>query len=180
MRSFPHAVFYLYIQYCGGDTMRVIPYNRVSAVQYARRWALERNPAYYNFEGIGGDCTNFVSQCLYAGAGIMNYTPDVGWFYRSASDRTASWTGVEYLFEFLTTNQSVGPFGHLVSLRNIKPGDVIQLGNSYEDYYHTLLVLTTYPDVLAAAHSDDAVNRKLSSYIYENIRCIHIDGVRVW
>ena len=37
-------------------------------VNYARKWAFSRNPAYYDFENIGGDCTNFVSQCLYADA----------------------------------------------------------------------------------------------------------------
>lgn len=28
-----------------------------------------RSPAYYDFSRIGGDCTNFASQGLYAGAG---------------------------------------------------------------------------------------------------------------
>ena len=43
-----------------------------------RRWALLRNPAYLDFHGLGGDCTTFVSQCLYAGAGVMNRTPVYG------------------------------------------------------------------------------------------------------
>ena len=47
--------------------MQEIPYNREVAVAYARRWALGRNIAYYDFENIGGDCTNFASQCIYAG-----------------------------------------------------------------------------------------------------------------
>ena len=94
--------------------MREKGYNRQSAVEYARRWALGRNPAYYDFEGIGGDCTSFVSQCLYEGSGIMNYTPVYGWYYNSLSDRTASWSGVEYLYNFLVTNTSVGPYGRVV------------------------------------------------------------------
>ncbi|MBP3352092.1 MAG: amidase domain-containing protein [Lachnospiraceae bacterium] len=53
--------------------MREITYNRTAAVYYARKWALGRNPAYYDFEEVGGDCTNFASQCIYAGAGVMNY-----------------------------------------------------------------------------------------------------------
>jgi hypothetical protein len=32
-------------------------YNREATVAYAREWALTRNPAYYDFEEIGGDCT---------------------------------------------------------------------------------------------------------------------------
>ena len=54
-------------------------YDRSAAVAYARKWAFGRNPEYYDFGGIGGDCTNFVSQCLYAGAGVMNFTPELGW-----------------------------------------------------------------------------------------------------
>ncbi|MBQ2742544.1 MAG: amidase domain-containing protein, partial [Oscillospiraceae bacterium] len=40
--------------------MIFLEYNRLYAVRYARRWAFRRNPAYYNFDEIGGDCTNFV------------------------------------------------------------------------------------------------------------------------
>jgi AraC family cel operon transcriptional repressor len=47
-------------------------YDRESAVMYAHEWAYRRNPRFYDFEKIGGDCTNFISQCIYAGCGIMN------------------------------------------------------------------------------------------------------------
>ena len=82
--------------------MRELVYDRAAAVAYARKWAMTRNSAYYDFENIGGDCTNFASQCIYAGAKVMNFTPVMGWYYRSAADRTASWSGVEYLYEFLS------------------------------------------------------------------------------
>ena len=53
----------------GGEWMegKVIQYARRDAVQYARQWALSRNRAYNDFTKGGGDCMNFVSQCLYAG-----------------------------------------------------------------------------------------------------------------
>ena len=35
-------------------------YDRRRAREYARRWAYGRNPLFYNFTGIGGDCTNFI------------------------------------------------------------------------------------------------------------------------
>ena len=44
------------------------PYQRERAVEYARRWALDRNPLFADFSGIGGNCTNFVSQCVLAGS----------------------------------------------------------------------------------------------------------------
>ncbi len=160
--------------------MRETAYNRAAAVIYAKKWALSRNPRFYDFQGIGGDCTNFASQCIYAGAGIMNYTPVTGWFYRSASDRTASWTGVEYLYSFLTTNQSVGPFGHVVEYSETKQGDIVQLGRPNGDFYHTLIITSVSPVILVSAHTFDALNKPLSSYNAAFYRFIHIDGVRTW
>ena len=77
-----------------------IPYDRSKAAAYAEKWAFSRNPRYISFDGMGGDCTSFVSQCLYAGTGVMNYTRDTGWYYNSASDRAAAWSGVPYLYRF--------------------------------------------------------------------------------
>ena len=58
--------------------MRSFNYNRNNTVEYAKRWALSRNPKYLDFHEIGGDCTNFASQCIYAGAELMNYRNDFG------------------------------------------------------------------------------------------------------
>lgn len=160
--------------------MREIPYDRAAAVSYARRWALSRNSAYYNFEKNGGDCTNFASQCIYAGARIMNFTPVTGWYYRSASNRTASWSGVEYLSRFLLSNKSVGPYAHEVSLSEAEPGDIVQLGTSEGDFYHTPIITAVKPVIFVAAHSIDALDRPLHSYVYGVARVLHIDGVRIW
>ena len=160
--------------------MREIPYDRGAAVDYARRWALSRNPAFYDFSDIGGDCTNFVSQCIYAGAGVMNYTKDTGWYYISSSDRTPSWTGVEYLYDFLINNDSVGPYAIEVPQYEADIGDVIQLGRADGDFYHSLLIVSTYPMILVASHSYDALDRPLYSYNYYAARFLHIEGVRTW
>lgn len=53
--------------------MAVKNYDRNLAISYAKRWALSRNPKYYNFDAVGGDCTSFISQCLFAGSQKMNY-----------------------------------------------------------------------------------------------------------
>ena len=155
-------------------------YNRENAITYARRWALDRNPLYYDFVGIGGNCTNFVSQCLYAGSCTMNYTPVYGWYYLSLAERTASWTGVNYFYNFLVGNEGVGPFGREVAAEEVLPGDVVQLSREGTGYYHTLLVLSrTEDDILVAAQTDDALDRPLSSYTYDTARFLHVDGVRL-
>lgn len=160
--------------------MRELPYDRFAAVAYARRWALGRNPAYYDFQDLGGDCTNFASQCIYAGAGIMNYTPDTGWYYRSAGDRSAAWTGVEYLYAFLVGNRSVGPYARVVSPSDAHPGDIVQLGTRSGHFYHSPVITAVTPQILVAAHTFDALDRPLSSYSYAAARFLHLAGVRAW
>lgn len=159
--------------------MRTKPYDRVAAVAYARRWALTRNPAYYDFELIGGDCTNFASQSIYAGAGVMNYTKTLGWYYRSAADRAPAWSGVEYLHRFLINNRSVGPYAREVARDEVEAGDIVQLARD-GDYYHSPVITAVQPTILVAAHSYDALDRPLDSYTYDTARFLHIEGVRDW
>lgn len=108
--------------------LALLPYDRAAAVRYAHIWAYGRNPRYYDYESIGGDCTNFASQCIYAGAGVMNDTPTFGWYYINANDKAPAWTGVEYLYNFLTRRTpSAGPFAGEVPPERIRPGDIVQL-----------------------------------------------------
>lgn len=160
-------------------------YNREAALQYAHRWATGRNPVYYNFTGQGGDCTNFISQCIYAGSGVMNHTPDVGWYYYSPSRRAAAWSSVEYLHRFLTTNKGAGPRAVQVGLAEALAGDVIQLSADGKRWYHSLLVVQGSPtgdtdEILVATHTIDSDNRPLSSYSYGHARPLHITGVWYW
>ena len=160
-----------------------VEYERSKAVSYALTWALSRNPEYYDYAGLGGDCTSFASQCVYAGSKIMNYTPTFGWYYLNANNKSPSWSGVSYFYDFMTTNEDVGPFGEDAPLSNLLPGDIIQLKNSEGRFYHTL-VLTEIRTVrgrrnyYVCAHNYDAKNRNLNTYNYADIRCIHILGVR--
>lgn len=158
--------------------MRERNYDREAAVAYARKWALSRNPAFYDFQNVGGDCTNFASQCLYAGAGVMNFTPVMGWFYRTSSDRTASWSGVEYLHRFLVNNAAEGPYAREVPQAEALPGDIVQLGMWDGDFYHSPVITAVSPAILVAAHSNDALDRPLSSYTFDVARFLHIVGVR--
>jgi len=157
------------------------PYDRSAVVAYARRWALSRNPAWFNFDGLGGDCTNFASQCVYAGAQVMNYRPVLGWYYLSLARRTPAWSGVEAFGQFLSNNRGAGPQTVQVDLQDVLPGDIIQLANA-GDYYHSLVVTQTDgsgepASVRICCHTMDSLDRPLSTYFYETRRCFHITGV---
>ena len=78
-------------------------------IDYAAKWAYSYNPDFYDFTELGGDCTNFISQCVYAGGAVMNYTPDTGWYYIALSERAAAWTGVEFFARFVLNNRGAGP-----------------------------------------------------------------------
>ncbi len=162
-------------------------YDRARAVAYAGTWALARNPLFINFTGQGGDCTNFASQALLAGCCTMNYTRDFGWYYISADDRAPAWTGVVYFHDFITqtpafreANGGTGPFGRDVPADDVYEGDFIQLADRAGNYYHTLVITGFEPDdILVCAHSNDALNRRLSTYNYAALRFLHIDGIAV-
>ena len=163
------------------------PYNRERAVEYALKWALDRNPLFIDFTGIGGNCTNFVSQAILAGSCTMNYTPNFGWYYVNAEDRAPAWSSVEFFYDFMTgapmfieQNRGIGPFAMEVPRERVVLGDVAQYANSQGDWYHTVMI-TGFDgeEILVSAQSDDARNRPLSSYNFTTVRFLHIVGVRV-
>lgn len=161
------------------------PYNRQQVYEYARYWAYRRNEQFYDFHDIGGDCTNFVSQCLYAGSGVMNYTPTFGWYYTNVNNRAPAWTGVQALYQFLTTNQGVGPYATETEAAAMQVGDVIQLSFRPPDFQHSMVVVSTgdvpsVRNILIATHSMDANCRPILTYDFQNIRFLHIEGVRAW
>jgi len=157
--------------------MKTKIYEVDKAVKYAKKWAYGRNPLYYNFDSLGGDCTNFVSQCIYAGCETMNFQPN-GWYYTSLNNRSPAWTGVEFLYNFLINNKGEGPTGTIVNKENVSLGDIVQLGNSTNNFYHTCLVTGLYFDnILLTCHTNDFFNRPLSTYVYEKVRFIHIGQI---
>ena len=88
---------------------------------------------------------------------------------------------MEYFYNFLTGNaEGAGPFAEEVSADKIDVGDIIQLGRANGDFYHSPVVVdfSNRGVPLIAAHSYDAFNRPITSYRFEQIRYIHILGVR--
>lgn len=159
-------------------------YDRAKAIAYAHQWAYKRNPAYGDFSEMGGDCTNFVSQCLHAGGAPMNYTPTFGWYYNSLNSRAPAWTGVEPFYRFLTTNQKKGPYGWAAQMNQVQPGDVMQISfDGGRVWGHTALIVSMgeKPDpdnILVATHSYDSDNQPISHWNGALLRFIHIEGAR--
>ena len=113
----------------------------------------------------------------------MNYTPETGWYYLDGNRKAPAWTGVEFLWRFLTRPAaSVGPAAAECALRDLQPGDLVQLSAAGGIYTHTpVVVLADRPrslgQVLVAAHSEDSDNRPLSTYSFVRIRFLHVTGV---
>ena len=154
-------------------------YNREKAVEYAKKWAFGRNPEFYDYTNIGGDCTNFASQVLYAGYGVMNYKPIFGWYYIDGNRKSPSWTGVNELYSFVTSNRGAGPKAVEVDIDGIEPGDLVQLdfdGDGRFDHTPVIIDVGEYtPEtILLAAHTNDSLNRPLSTYGYRDIRFLHM------
>lgn len=121
-------------------------YNRQQAVAYADRYAgLARgagnngkyNRNYYNHNGVGGDCTNFISQCLGDKQG-GNIRTDGTWYCRGGSGSSA-WvrtTSFAQWLQYSGTAKKIakGTFRELnqpndqfklSAIRTLEPGDLI-------------------------------------------------------
>lgn len=167
------------------ESIKIKNYNRDMAVDYAHRWAFGRNPLYYNFNGMGGDCTNFASQVMFNGCGVMNYKPTFGWYYSNINNRSPSWSGVQFLFNFLTKNEGVGPFAKQVTIDDILPGDIIQLSFTPGHFEHSPVVVdvgnpASSDNILVATHSYDSDYRPLDTYNWLDIRFLHIIAARFY
>lgn len=162
--------------------MKNLQYNRKLAIEYAKKWAYGRNPKYYNFDDIGGDCTNFISQCIFAGSNVMNYNKNNGWYYINGNNKSPSWTGVEFLHKFLVNNKGVGPYGKKSEINGLEIGDIVQLSFDGKTFTHSLIIVNiesnNLDNIYISSHTFDSFGRKINSYSFRNIRFIHIERVR--
>jgi Putative amidase domain len=83
------------------------------------------NSNFRSFYGLGGDCTNFISQALQAGgwASVSGwYQNDNYWWYNS-SNQTFSWAAVDHWASFALNS---GRAYNLSNVWNLGVGDVLQ------------------------------------------------------
>jgi len=123
-------------------------YRRDLAAAYADRWWNEPNPEYENFEV---NCTNYVSQCLFAGQAPMNYTGkrDSGWWYRGFSSGrelwSYSWAVSNSLQHYLSTPRNKGLQATAVeSPEQLSLGDVILYDWGGDGRYQHSVIVTAF------------------------------------
>jgi hypothetical protein len=144
-------------------------YNRISAVNYAKAYALSYAPFWLSDKstnGGGGDCTNFISQALFAGGWEMiegfRWDPNV-WYAEMLNfdrdDRSWTWAGAEPFSRFLGRSGRA----HRCDFDALIPGDIVQEWR-YGQIIHTMLVteMTIRPgkkSIFLTYHSNDTLNR---------------------
>lgn len=69
----------------------------------------------------------------------MNYSK-YGWYYKNGNNKSASWSGVEYLYKFLVNNKTAGPYGREMALSELEKGDLSSNLNKVE-YKHLVCLL---------------------------------------
>ena len=82
-------------------THAAVNYNASAAANYAKQYWSNYNPKYSNYNSIGGDCANFVSQCLLAGG----FSMDNAWYWKAYSNHSGSWTVAGELRNYLVNSK---------------------------------------------------------------------------
>ena len=115
-------------------------YNYTAMAKYLEKYWTNYNPAYRDFSGKGGDCTNFVSQALKAGGWAYKsgwYKNANNWWY-NRFNQTWSWTAVDF---WATFARNSGRTSTLKNVWSLRIGDVLQVrakGSSSKN--HTMMV----------------------------------------
>lgn len=117
------------------------PYDRVAALAYADQYAMSRNPDWSDFSSSGGNCQNYVSQCLLAGGIPVDPYGNMIWTYGDGNNvRSGSWASVSQFLQYASNNTGFG----LVTLVNApyytgQPGDLIQMGTE-GNWHHVVII----------------------------------------
>ncbi|MEB3102246.1 amidase domain-containing protein [Ferviditalea candida] len=144
---------------------RPVKYDRWKAQQYAEAHWNRPNPAFVDMEV---DCSNFVSQCLYAGGAPMNYTGrrDNGWWYKGLQQHqelwSYSWSVAQSLQAYLSSSKAGLRAQAVESPYQLAIGDVITYDwDGDSRYQHSVIVTAHAPDgaPLVNARTTDSRHR---------------------
>jgi hypothetical protein len=179
--------------YFYGDFYRGNRYNNDRAVRYALTYALKPNPEFRFFPGHddgGGDCTNFMSQCIKAGGAPMAFGSSPWWYRMNGlsqkDDRWAvSWAVAHSLYWTLKTRSKSRLSGlkarEVQDMQQLELGDIIQYEDKNGIIYHSAMVTAFANDKgmrvpLITQHSKNAIN---ISYYKEKAKKMHFMKIEV-
>ncbi len=147
---------------------RSFSYDPLKACKYAEKFALTPNKDYTSFEGIGGDCTNFISQSIHFG-GLKTSN--------SWKPYSNAWVRVEDLYSYIIKNK----LGFEVNKNSpFKKGTIVQFYTpKIGRFFHSGIITHLLPDgdYLYCCHSYNKLNYPLSltyPIMYPKIRGIEI------
>lgn len=152
-------------------------YDREAASLYARKYAKNPNKDYpfYGKPDYKGDCTNFTSQCLYAGGIVTDNVGKYQWYKLNSA-----WRGANKFYEYWNNNKGSGSTKGLKAsksiFKDIRLADLIE--KKPENAVTHTVIVTGYKvdswgfndpwkykyDVLICQHSDDKKSGMLKDY----------------
>lgn len=158
-------------------------YNRDEAVAYSSKWVGRRNEEWSDYTGRGGNCQNFVSQCLLAGGIPMDVQGDSQWMWNGEDDHSASWLGVDAFCNYAANNQGAGLAASMdVSYYEGTKGDLICMG-SENDWNHIVIITEVIRDeegntvdYLVNSNTADVENFPVGAYPNPHQKLIKIYG----
>lgn len=156
------------------------PYDGAAAAAYGADWIGRRNPVWDDFTGNGGNCQNFVSQCLYAGGIPRDITGRERWSWTKKDGglpedtrQENSWINVEAFREYASANRRYGLAARVdMPYYSGAVGDVIQMGFP-QRWSHGVLISQviydedgTVSDYLIHSNTADVKNFPASAYMF--------------
>jgi hypothetical protein len=141
-------------------------YKYAAMATYAEKYWKNYNTAYRRYNNAGGDCTNYLSQSLYAGGWkkVTSSAEDYGTWYSGTSSDSDTWIGVNEWSWFTQTAKRTTPLAYAYQM---DVGDVLQMDfNKDGSKDHSMM--TTYRSggvPYLTYHDADTYRRSLSSLI---------------
>lgn len=159
------------------------PYQREAAVSYSDIWVGQRNTEWSDFTGRGGNCQNFVSQCLLAGGIPMDDQGDAVWSWDSEGNHSASWVGVDEFYRYASQNSGYGLLAEAdAGYYDGEAGDLIRMGSD-TDWNHVVIIAEVIRDqegnvvdYLINSNTSDVKNFPVSAYPNVKQRLMKIYG----
>ena len=141
-------------------------YDRLAVVRYAERWWNDYNPQFQSFEN---NCTNYISQCLFAGGASMSVASDRsrGWWYKN-KNWSFSWSVAHALRWYFSGAKEGLQVIEVANPEDLLRGDVICYDfNGDGRWQHTTIVVAKDTDGMPLVNAQSS-NSRMRYWAYED------------